>query len=50
MLSSKAAMIWPAVPVIVPAAETFRVPLLFAVATVVMVLAAMLPVSFAVIA
>ena len=50
MLSAKAAMIWPAVPVIVAASETFRVPLLFAVAIVVKVFAATLPVSLTVIA
>ena len=42
---AKAAIISSAVPAIVPAAETFRVPLLFAVAIVVKVLAATLPVS-----
>jgi len=42
-------MISAAVPVIVAAPETFSVPLLFAAAIVVMVLAAMLPLSLAVI-
>ena len=43
-------MISAAVPVIVAAPETSSVPLLFAAAIAVMVLAAMLPLSLAVIA